>query len=111
MPPWAHLAESDRVLLAEQVLELRRQGARDVELAIAAEDEEELSEEELAELVASVTAPGDLIEVPPLGEPSAETIETCRTLRISVSTAYWRRTRTHAGRVSPVWRSPSKFQL
>lgn len=74
MPPWAHLASEDRRLLAEQVLELRRQGARDVELALAAEEEIELSDQELEEAVARVTTPGPVLEVPEFGEPTDEAI-------------------------------------
>lgn len=74
MPPWSHLPREDRQLLVERVLALRRDGARDVELQLAAENEEELTEEEIDENIALVTTPGETVEVPELGAPSVEAV-------------------------------------
>lgn len=74
MISWAHLDERDRRLLAEHVLDLRRQGARDIELAAAKEADETLSEAELKESVGRVTTPGDVAALPELGQASPEAI-------------------------------------
>lgn len=75
MPPWKHLSQEELGLLAEQVMEFRRQGARDTELMLAEEAGDELSEDELRDAVARVTSPGKTLEVPPLAEPTAEVLE------------------------------------
>lgn len=75
MPPWPHLTAVDRELLVDQVLAFRRDGARDVELQMADLDDIELTEEELDENVALVTTPGETLQAPPLGPPSADAIE------------------------------------
>ncbi len=80
MPPWAHLSTGERRELAEYVIELRRQGAKDVELAIAAEEETERTPEELEAAIAPLTTPGPLIEVPPLPPSSAAAIDRGREL-------------------------------
>lgn len=64
MIPWAHLSETDRKLLADQVLEFRKQGARDIELAMAAEADDELTEEDLDAAVKAVTTPSEVLAVP-----------------------------------------------
>ena len=74
MISWAHLDERDRRLLAEQVLELRRQGARDIELAAAKEADETLSEAELKESVDRVTTPGEVAAVPAFAAATPEVI-------------------------------------
>lgn len=75
MVSWAHLSAEDRSALVDQVLAFRRGGARDVELQLAAEEELELSEEELAENIARVTSPGESLAVPEIGVATAEAIE------------------------------------
>jgi mono/diheme cytochrome c family protein len=74
MVSWAHLPAADRRALAEHVLQLRREGARDIELKLAAEAEEELTKEQLAEAVARATTPGEVFEPPSIGPASAESI-------------------------------------
>ena len=80
MPPWAHLSAGERRELAEYVMELRREGAKDIELVIAAEEETERTPEELEEAIAPLTIPGPLIEVPPLPPSSAAAIDRGREL-------------------------------
>ncbi len=74
MISWAHLSAEDRERLADRVLEFRRDGARDVELMIAAEEELELSEEELAENVARLTTPGEALAIPEITAATPESI-------------------------------------
>lgn len=74
MVSWAHLPAEDRRTLAEHVMKLRRDGARDLELKLAAEAEEELSQDQLAEAVGRVTTPGEVFEPPALGASSPEAI-------------------------------------
>jgi mono/diheme cytochrome c family protein len=72
MPPWPQFSTEDRRGVAQYVFQLRREGARDVERALAAEDEIELTPEELEQAIEPVTTPGPMIEVPPL--PAADSI-------------------------------------
>lgn len=74
MISWAHLSPSDRRLLAEQVVKLRRDGARDLELALAEEEDETLSDDELKEAVDRVTTPGDVLEPPSATGATTEAI-------------------------------------
>ncbi len=86
MPPWYFLNDDDRSALIDEVMRLFRVGLRESYIA-RYQEEEDLSDEELAEelkdpdfqaeiseFVASRSTPGELTEVPPLGEPTAETI-------------------------------------
>lgn len=70
MLSWAHLSEADRKLIAEHVIKFRREGARDVELALAKEQDEELSEEDLKAAVDRMTTPGE-VRQPPVTSPSS----------------------------------------
>ncbi len=64
MFPWSHLPQADLEALVDEVLNFRRQGVRDLVLSIAAENEEELSEEDIAAEVASATAPSEIQAAP-----------------------------------------------
>lgn len=64
MFPWSHLPQADVEALVEEVLNFRRQGVRDLVLSIAAENEEELSKEDIAAEVASATTPSEIQAVP-----------------------------------------------
>jgi len=75
MPPWPNISKADQQLLAEWIVEFRREGIRDVERAMAAEDGEEVDEEELREVVQLLTTPGPVIEVPEIPAASPEAIE------------------------------------
>jgi mono/diheme cytochrome c family protein len=64
MLPWNHLPQGELEALVDEVLNFRRQGVRELVLSIAAENEEELSEEEIEEEVASATTPGEILAAP-----------------------------------------------
>lgn len=74
MLPWAHLGDEAVGLLVKQVRQFHREGIRDQELRIAAEDDEELSEDELQEITDRLTTPGPLLEAPEMGGASAAAV-------------------------------------
>lgn len=82
MPPWAHLSQSEREALVDEIMHLRREGARDSYIQQLKEvddltDEEIESEEvrqEIQEYVADFTTPGQSTDVPETGAPTAESI-------------------------------------
>ena len=74
MPPWSHLGDSAVKLLAEHIFVLRREGARDVQLAAAAESGDELSEEELTTIVNRLTTPGEVVEAIDLNTPAGNSV-------------------------------------
>lgn len=80
MVSWAHLPAEDRRLLAEQVMAFRREGAADVERQLAADEGEELTQEEINQRVASLTTPGEVLAVPDLGKATPEVIATGKEL-------------------------------
>ena len=87
MPPWPHLSEEDRRLLAEHVLEFRREGIRDVERATAKEDGDEVDVAAMENLVRTRTTPDEVIEVSDLGQPTPEVIARGRQLFLTVGCA------------------------
>jgi mono/diheme cytochrome c family protein len=80
MPPWPQLSADDRRLLVDTVMEFRREGIRDVERALAKDAGDEVNEQDLAEIVRDLTTPGELVDVPDLGQPDAEAIARGRAL-------------------------------
>lgn len=74
MPPWPALSESDRRLLAEQVIEFRREGIRQQEIQLAREFGEEPDFAEINKLVAGLTRPGPAIDVPEISKSSLEAV-------------------------------------
>lgn len=74
MVPWAHLSEADRKLLAEHIVKLRRDGARDVELALAEESGETPSDDDLTESIDRVTVAGEVLDPPTASQPTPEAI-------------------------------------
>lgn len=80
MPPWPALASDDLQRLADYVMQFRREAIREQEKALAAADQYEMPAEELNEIVAGMTTPGPLQEVPQIGEPDAESIARGKTL-------------------------------
>jgi mono/diheme cytochrome c family protein len=74
MISWAHLSEADRKLLVNHIIKLRRDGARDVELLLAKEADETLSEEDLKAAVDRLTTPGEVREPPVSSQSSPEAI-------------------------------------
>jgi mono/diheme cytochrome c family protein len=82
MPAWAHLSHSEHEALVDEVIRLRREGARDAYIKTLTEDEG-LSDEEIAEAdvqqeiqdyVDEVTAPGGGTQVPEFQPPTAEAV-------------------------------------
>jgi mono/diheme cytochrome c family protein len=80
MVSWAHLSEPDRKQLAEYVLKLRRDGARDLEIALAKEADETLSEEDLAAAVERVTTPGAVFTPEAAAPSTSESVQRGRDL-------------------------------
>jgi len=83
MIPWAHLDKTDRDLLVQEVLRLRRSGARAVEVALAAEAEEERTEAEFDEAAALATVAGEVFAVPRLSAMTSEGIARGRELYVA----------------------------
>ncbi len=83
MPPWRQLSEADRKLLAQQVMEFRRTGIRDQEVALAKEDGEEIDEEEVNQLIQELTTPGPGIEVPEIPASTPEAVARGKELYLS----------------------------
>jgi DMSO reductase family type II enzyme heme b subunit len=82
MPPWANLSREEREALVDEVLRIRREGAREVYVKTLKE-EEELTDEEIADedvqseiqdYVNEFTTPGDSTDVPAIGQPAPEAI-------------------------------------
>ncbi len=74
MVSWNHLPAADRQLLAETVLSFRREGAADIERQLAAEADEELTAEDLADRVAALTTPEPAFEPGKLPATTPETV-------------------------------------
>jgi DMSO reductase family type II enzyme heme b subunit len=87
MPPWPQLGELDRRLLAEQVIEFRREGIRDKERALAMANGDEVDVEELEQVVKLQTTPGELVAVPDLGQATPEVLARGRQLFLTVGCA------------------------
>lgn len=93
MPSWAHLPESQRALLVEEVLRCFRDGAKERYVNSLRNDEglsdEELASEEtqqdIADTVAAMTTPEAPCDVPPLGEGGAEAIARGKELYVKQS--------------------------
>jgi DMSO reductase family type II enzyme heme b subunit len=82
MPPWAHLTLEERDALVDEVLRIRREGARETYIKSLKEDEELTDEEiaaddvqeEIQDYVDEFTTPGEGTEVPDVGSPTDEAI-------------------------------------
>lgn len=80
MPPWAHLSQADRDSLVDEVMRLRRQGAKDFYIKTLKEQDdltdEEIAaddiQEEIQEYVDRFSTPGESTEVPEMGQPTPE---------------------------------------
>lgn len=80
MPPWGHLTQDERDALVDEVLRLRRAGARDFYIQTLKQDEELTDEEiaaedvqlEIADYVERFTTPGESSVVPEIGPPTEE---------------------------------------
>lgn len=82
MPPWAHLSQSDRDALVDEVLRLRSEGVREAYIK-QLKDDEGLSDEQIAapeveksiqDYVNNLTVPGEVRPVPTIGPPTDEAI-------------------------------------
>ena len=62
-------------LLAERVLQMRREGVRDTYIAMLKQEEEPVDENEVAEVVRIRTTPGDVVVPPPMAAASAESLQ------------------------------------
>jgi DMSO reductase family type II enzyme heme b subunit len=82
MPPWAHLKQQERDALVDEVIRLRREGAREAYIQSLKEDEgltdQEIAAEdvqsEIRDYVDEFTTPGDSTDVPAIGQPTPEAI-------------------------------------
>lgn len=83
MPPWSHLGDEQIRQLAEYVLGLRRQGAKEILLAALAESDDELPPEEVAEIVAQLTTPGEIVPVSGLARATPESVARGKELYVS----------------------------
>jgi DMSO reductase family type II enzyme heme b subunit len=82
MPPWGHLSQADRDALVDEVMRLRREGARAQYIALLKE-EDELTDEEIAaadvqeeieEYVERFSTPGATTEVPEFPPSDAQSV-------------------------------------
>jgi DMSO reductase family type II enzyme heme b subunit len=82
MPPWAHLSQQERDALVDEVMRLRREGARESYIHLLKEDEELTDEEiaaddvqeEIQDYVDDFTTPGESTDVPSIGPSTAEAV-------------------------------------
>jgi mono/diheme cytochrome c family protein len=82
MSPWGHLSQQERDALVDEVLRMRREGARESYINQLKEDEgltdEEIAaddvEQETQEYVDEMTTPGESTDVPAMESPTAEAI-------------------------------------
>jgi len=74
MVPLETLTEADLDLLVELVLQLRREGIRQQYVAQVVADGEEPDEEDVNEVVALRTTPGEVVAAPVLGAPDQQSL-------------------------------------
>jgi DMSO reductase family type II enzyme heme b subunit len=82
MPPWAQLIQHERDALVDEVIRLRREGARAAYVKTLKEDDELTDEEiagddvqaEIQDYVDEFTTPGDSTDVPAIGQPTPEAV-------------------------------------
>ncbi len=101
MPSWAHLAENERLLLADYVLELNRAGWYDRGIALG------YSKAEAEKYAAEMTEPGPPIAVPPEPAVTAEGLKQGRQLYLTACA------NCHGvngeGKRDPTWRTAEGF--
>jgi mono/diheme cytochrome c family protein len=82
MPPWGHLTQRDRDALVDEIMRLRREGAKAIYIQ-ALKDDEELTDEDIAaddvqeeikEYVDQFSTPGNTTEVPDIAPPDEASI-------------------------------------
>ncbi|HJN65990.1 MAG TPA: c-type cytochrome [Pirellulales bacterium] len=117
MPAWGHLPEADRDALADYVLKLARQGMREREYALLAEefgddrtpeDEEEIAEE-LDSVIESQTSAGEAIPIPP--EPPVTDKQLARGKEIFTKDCVKCHGDDGTGRDDPEWRTAEGFPI
>lgn len=82
MPSWAHLSEQEKEALVDEIERLRSEGARENYITSLREldglTDEEIAEDdvqqEIEEHVTEFTTPGEGVDVPAIGKPTAEQI-------------------------------------
>ncbi len=87
MRAFDHLADSERTLLTNEVLRLRREGLRAQLAATLREDEEEVLDEDIEAAVAVLTNPGEPIAVGPLAAATPQAIASGRALYLELGCA------------------------
>ena len=83
MPPWSHLGDEQIRQLAEHVLGLRRQGAKEILLAALDDSGDELPPEEVDEIVAQLTTPSEVVPVSGLAQATPESVARGKELYVS----------------------------
>jgi cytochrome c/tetratricopeptide (TPR) repeat protein len=74
MPAFEDLSPSQRALVAEEVLRLYREGAREQVVTWLSEEGEEVDEEEIRQTVEELTTPGEVVEPPEIAAPTPEAV-------------------------------------
>lgn len=83
MPPWPAIRKEDLKLLAEQVIEFRREGIRAMERATAADEGEDVDEQELHKLVQRLTTPSQAVKVASFAPKTPEAIQRGKKLYVT----------------------------
>jgi len=76
------LTQSQRELLAREVLRLHRDGLRDQFLALLEQQDEEIDEEEVRQVVQSRTTPRGIVRVPHIGAADARSVQRGRRIYV-----------------------------
>jgi mono/diheme cytochrome c family protein len=87
MPPWSHLGDQQIRQLAEHVLTLRHDGAKEILLAQLEEAGDESTPAEVEAIVARLTTPGDIVPVPDLTQATPESLARGKELYVSKACA------------------------
>jgi mono/diheme cytochrome c family protein len=74
MPAFDKLSESDRKLLAEEVLRFQREGMREQLERSFRETGDEIDEESIQSAIEQCTVPGETIRVPPIASATGESV-------------------------------------
>lgn len=86
MPSWAHLNPKDRSLLVDEVLRLRRDGAREeIIRTLKEQGEEQIDEQEVQQFVDNRTVPAAIFAVPAISPSDATSIARGKELYVKQS--------------------------
>lgn len=83
MRSYKELSDAQRKLLAEEVLRLNREGVREHFISVLKEEDEEVDQDEVAEVVELSTTPGELVSVPEIGPAGAEAVRRGRQIYVA----------------------------